>query len=114
MKTIYEKLKNEAHNLPGNKIDEKVSEFVDFLINQQDTHLLDVSKSWKGRGTWQSVCFANKYHYGEELENVLNKAINGRITHDEEKDFTLEEFRQRINDEIFEIIYHYEPEEDEG
>lgn len=83
-----------------------VSEFTDFLISTQDTDLLDISKRWTGYGTWKSVAFVNEYHYGDELAKILRKSINGSITHNEDYIFDLEDFRDKIEDEINEHIYH--------
>lgn len=105
MKDQFLNLKNQAEEMPQGKLHEAVSVLVDEIIGT-DERLLSVSKSWSGYGTWKSSSFANEYYFGDELSGILTKAMNGSVTHDEDRVFTVEDFRDRITDEVFEAVYH--------
>lgn len=111
MKKLFSSLIQKRDQIKQHELIQEVSNFTDFIIKQQDETLLSVSKGWSGYGTWKASVFVNEYHYGDNLAGIIGSAINGKITHDEDKEFTLEDFRERLEDEIFEYIYHYEEEE---
>lgn len=113
MKTLFTKLVKKGSELDANQLAQEVKDFTNLIITQQDEALLSVSKGWSSHGTWKASVFANKYHYGDNLAKIIEKSINGTVTHNEDKEFTLEDFRERLEDEIFEYIYHYEGEGDE-
>lgn len=105
MKTIYSQLQAKVQKLGQSyQAYQLITEFTEFLIQNQDERLLSISKQWKGYGTWKSVVFVNQYHYGTELTEILEKAIDGSITHDEECEFQLKDFQEKIEEEILEAI----------
>lgn len=103
MKNQYLKLKESAENLSNNELIDAISEFVNEII-LTDSRLLSVSKSWSGYGTCKSVGFANDYYFGEELAKAIQKALNGKITHDEDSEFNLSDFSEKIEDAIYDNI----------
>lgn len=105
MKTIFKKLVEDFRETEPRVLSSAVDEFVDFLIENADDVLLSVSKAWIGTCSWKSISFANDVYYGATLSKLITKAINGRHTHDEDKDFELEEFREQIENEVFNFIY---------
>lgn len=104
MKTQFERLQSKIINLNTQQLAEAVIELVDDILNT-DTSLLNISKVRSGYGTYKSACFANEYHFGDVLADLIRAAIDGRITHDEDKEFTVAEFDEALNDIIFEYLY---------
>ena len=63
-----------------------------------DEALLSVHKNWCNYGTWRISIFVNPYHFGRNLATSLESI--SKITHDEEKTFTVND----LTDEIVEAI----------
>ena len=103
MKTLFQTLKSKTENLTINELQNEVQNLVSEIVNTDD-RLLSVSKSWSGYGTWKSVGFANKYHFGEDLTALILKGLNGTITHDEDREFKIEDFEDSLFNIIFEGI----------
>lgn len=103
MKTAFENLKKKSEDLTVNELQNEVMEFVNEVV-KTDEGLLSVSKKWVGYGTWKTSGFANKFHFGEELSDMLVKSLSGKVVHDEDKEFTAADFEQEIFDVIFESI----------
>lgn len=59
-----------------------------------------------GYGTWMSKGWANSAYFGENLAELIKKATTGKITHDEDKVFEINDFRERLEDNIYECLYH--------
>lgn len=55
-----------------------------------------------GYSTWLISIFANEYHFGKELGEILNSICI--ITHDEDKDFTPEDLREDIDVKVTEWL----------
>ena len=64
-----------------------------------------MDKKWVNYGTFASTGFANKYHFGEELAQIIEEVLTGRITHDEDHEFKVEDYEEQISERIFEKIY---------
>ena len=103
MKTQFETLKNKVNELTVNELQNEVLIFVNEVITTDD-RLLSVNKQWYGYGTWKSVGFANEYHFGKDLADMLVRALSGKITHDEDREFQVSDFEDEIFNEIFESI----------
>ena len=103
MKTLLENLRTKSESLKNNEIIELIDSMVEEII-KTDTRLLSVSKSFKSYGTYVSVGFANEYHFGEELAKILTRALSGTMTHDEDREFQVSDFTERIADLIYEAI----------
>ena len=100
MKTQLEKIRSEENQA---KMFEKISELA-IEISKTDERLLSVSKEWVNYGTWKSKCFANNYHFGEDLAKALISKLSRRITHDEELNFHTGDFIDEIEEAIYEVI----------
>ncbi|WP_424655061.1 hypothetical protein [Capnocytophaga leadbetteri] len=104
-------MKDLFNKLAERKGDYSVSELmpiVDDLASQivaLEPCIIEVNKQWSGYGTWKSKGWANKAYFGEELANIIVKALNGRITHDEDYEFDLKDFEESINEYISEYLY---------
>lgn len=73
-------------------------------ISKTDERLLSIDKIWVNYGTWKSDCFANQFHFGEELANALISKLSKRITHDEDLNFHIGDFIDEIEDAIYEVL----------
>ena len=110
MKTLFESLEKRSEQFTTGEMMQEVDGFTQHLIESQDKALLSISKGWSGHGTWKVSVFVNEYHYGEKLTSLLEKAINGATTHSEDKEFTIEEFTEKISDEIYEHLFNLDHE----
>lgn len=104
MKELFESLEKRCENLGHRELYDEVADFVDKILIT-DKNLLQVEKKWESNGTWKSEGWAYQYHFGEILKKLIEKATTGRITHDEEKEFSIEEFREDLENEIYDYIY---------
>lgn len=103
MKTKFETLKNKIDKLTIQERENEVLNLVKEII-ATDSSLLSVDKTLVSYGTWKSVGFANEYYFGKELSDMLVRALNGKITHDEDREFQVSDFEEEIFNEIFESI----------
>lgn len=55
-----------------------------------------------GYCTWRISLFANEYYFGNELGAILNSIYV--TTHDEDKDFTPEDLREKIDEKVTEFL----------
>ena len=117
MKTIEQKqneinraknLFNELKENEGNFGYEELRSLTDDLaaeIIKTDNRLLSMGKKWVNYGTFASTGFANKYHFGEELAQIIEEVLTGKITHDEDHEFRVEDYEEQISERIFENLY---------
>ena len=103
MENKFLSLKEKVSDMTISELQNVCIDFVDEII-KVDNRLLSVNKKWSGYGTWKSTGFANEYQFGKDLSTTIVKALNGKITHDEDKEFTIEEFRDDIYDLLLEEI----------
>ncbi len=103
MKKKFEALKREWEDMTIEEFTEKVHDLTKEIL-KTDHSLLSVSKHWKGYGTWRSKGFANPYHFGNELAMLLERALSHTTTHDEDKEFIIEDFEEKIYETILENI----------
>ncbi len=107
----FRTMKDLFNKLAERKGDYSVSELmpiVDDLASQivaLEPCIIEVDKQWSGYGTWKSKGWANKAYFGEELANIIVKALNGKITHDEDYEFDLKDFEEPIKERIYEYLY---------
>lgn len=74
------------------------------LILASDSAFYGIERTLAGYGTWQArINFANEYHYGEGIAHLLTH-VSSIITHDEDKEFTLEDFAEDIEEELVKFI----------
>ncbi len=104
MKTKFEALKAKSEELKTGELISEIDKFVDELVKNQNEDLLTIQKSWKSHGTWKSSVFVNEFEYGQELKSIIEQSVNGTITHDEEKEFKLDDFKENISDNIYCLI----------
>ncbi len=98
------KLKEQAPEMAENDLYKAVTELVEEIIDT-DPLLVSVSKVKMGYGTWRSKGFANPYHFGKELADIIASVLSSKITHDEDKEFSVSEFRNDLIDTIKSIVY---------
>lgn len=103
MKTKFEALKNKVNELTIQERENEVLNLVKEII-ATDSSLLSVDKILVSYGTWKSAGFANEYYFGKELADMLVRALNGKITHDEDRVFQISDFEDEIFNEIYESI----------
>ena len=99
---------NELKENEGNFGYEELRSLTDDLaaeIIKTDNRLLSMNKKWVNYGTFASTGFANKYHFGEELAQIIEEVLTGRITHDEDHKFEVKDYEEQISERIFEKIY---------
>lgn len=73
-------------------------------ISKTDERLLSIGKEWVNYGTWRSSCFANEYHFGEDLAKALKSKLSKKITHDEDLNFNIGDFIDEIEEAIYEVL----------
>lgn len=105
MKTEFEKLQEKREEMNTSELMQAVDALTNDIVDNSDEWLISVSKGLRGYGTWVSSGFANEYHYGDVLAKILTKALSGKITHDEDRDFSVGDFREEIADGIYEELY---------
>lgn len=98
----FERLLEGIEEKESPEIEKEVQKVLHAVLDS-DSSLISVSKSRVGYGTWESVGFANEFHFGEQLANLLVKALSGTITHDEDKEFTIEDLSVSIFDRLMEV-----------
>ena len=99
------KLKEQAPEMAENDLYKVVTELVEEEIIDTDPLLVSVSKVKMGYGTWRSKGFANPYHFGKELADIIASVLSSKITHDEDKEFAVSDFRNDLIDTIKSIVY---------
>lgn len=105
--TIQERLRDKCGK--ANSVEELMSITSDFtaeIVGTSDI-FLSVEKLRCGHGAWKTSAFANEYHFGEELADAIKRAIDGHVTHDEEKEFTPGDFRDEISEAVFDLANDY-------
>lgn len=68
------------------------------IFDNLDDRLYSFNKRLASRGTWKITLCVNDYHFGSEIAERLNNL--SIITHDEDKEGSLEDFEEAIYDEI--------------
>ena len=103
IKTIQQEIEEKAQTAQTRV--ELVSQMDDVIaeVMATDKRLFSIYKNWCNYGTWRVTFFANNNHFGNKLAEKLNAM--SIITHDEDKDFTIEDFRKLIADVINEYAY---------
>lgn len=76
--------------------------FTDEIINTNG-RLYAIDRKQVGYGTWKHQLWTNEFHFGEMLSESLNELY--KITHDEDKTYTIRDFSEEIHSEVFEIAY---------
>lgn len=95
MKNQFNELKEKIQNKDFEKQIQMIDSFVDEIINT-DSRLLSISKLWVNYGCWNAKVFANSYHFGKELTQIIEDCINGICTHDEDKEFDILDYRDKL------------------
>lgn len=72
-----------------------ISELTDEILDEPES-LISVTKLYKGRGTWISDGFVNEYYFGSAFSILLERALSGKITHDEDREFEVRDFTNEI------------------
>ena len=74
------------------------------MITESDSAFYGIERRLAGYGTWRArINFANEYHYGEGIAHLM-KHVPAIITHDEDKEFTLEDFAEDIEESLVNFI----------
>ena len=97
MENQFSELKKEIQSKDFEKQIQMIDSFVDEIINT-DSRLLSISKGWMNYGCWEAKVFANSYHFGIELSEIIEDCINGTCTHDEDKEFNISDYRDKLID----------------
>lgn len=82
----------------------KVQPIINDIIHE-DKMLYSIHKIWTYYGTWKVTFIPNKYRFGEQLSEKLMK--HKLTTHDEDKQFTIDDFEDVIRECIEEYAYDY-------
>ena len=100
-------MKNQLESIRSAENQSKMYEMISELaieISITDDRLLSIDKIWVNYGTWKSKCFANQFHFGEELANALISKLSKRITHDEDLNFHIGDFIDEIEEAIYNVL----------
>ena len=105
--TMYEDLRNEVLSNKGmafGQVLELADKYTDLIINT-DARMLGVHKRISGYGTWKArIDFANEYHFGQKIKELLTIDLPSIITHDEDKEFTVEDWEEDIQEKLVNMI----------
>ena len=102
IKDLFKELVN-GQGRPTNK-SEKAHELAEMIVND-DANMISVSKKLITYGYWRSYGHANRYYFGDELAEVIERALNSSRTHDENKEYSVSDFEQVIAELIIEKAY---------
>ena len=84
------------------ELTDKVNTIVADILNT-DSRLWSINRKISGYGTWRVSLWLNEYHFGQELsERLMSRYF---ITHDEDKQFTLADFNDIIDEVCQEYAY---------
>ena len=104
---MYEDLRNEVQAHKGMTFGqtlEMADKYTDLIINT-DERMWGVSKHISGYGTWKArIDFANEYHFGQEIKEMLTVDLSSIITHDEDAAFTLSDWEEDIQEKLVAMI----------
>ena len=75
---------------------------VELIINTDQRVLSCDRRHANGYCTWRISLFANEYHFGKELGEILNSIYV--TTHDEDKEFTPADLREDIDVKVTEWL----------
>lgn len=93
-------------NANWNELYSKVDSIIyEEIFDGLDGTLYSVTKTWKNYGTWNVNLWVNSYWFGKKVAEILN-GIN-IITHDEDKEFTIEDFADEITERITDWAFEY-------
>lgn len=74
-------------------------------IRRSDPVFWGIDKILSGYGTYRvRITFANEYHFGRKLAEALKNDTHSIITHDKERQYTLDDFEGEIDQVCFAII----------
>lgn len=112
--TIQDQLKEQAKKCSTkNELIQVVDNITREVINT-DNAFWGIDKSRSGYGTWKvKIDFINEYHYGRKLAESLLNETGYIITHDEEREFTMEDFKDNIEEAVYDLADWYWNDEDE-
>lgn len=101
--TIEKRLLNRAEKAnTRNELAEVCDFFIEEFMNS-DERVYSIGKSFSGYGTWKIKLWLNEYHFGFQLKERIEKRYI--ITHDPDKEPTIYDFREIIDDVISEMAY---------
>nr|DAY29459.1 MAG TPA: hypothetical protein [Caudoviricetes sp.] len=103
-KNLFNELKENQGNFGQEELMSLIYDLTVEII-KTDNRLLSMDKKWVNYGTFASTAHANKYHFGEELAQIIEEVLTGRITHDEDHEFRVEDYEEAISERIFEKLY---------
>ena len=114
MNTIQDQLKEQAKKCATkNELMQVVDNITREVINA-DNAFWGVEKRISGYGTWKAkINFINEYHYGRKIAEALLNDTGYIITHDEDRTFTMEDFKDKIEETVYELADWYWNDEDE-
>ena len=112
--TMYEDLRNEVIASNGTMTQQQKYNLADKYTQQiinSDSKLWGVSKHLSGYGTWKArIDFANEYHYGVKIKELLTIGLSSIITHDEDKTYSIQDWEEDIFYKLVDMIEEIEEE----
>lgn len=106
IKDLFRELVN-GQGRPTNKfekVSEKAHELAEMIVNDE-ANMISVGKKRFTYGCWRSYGHANRYYFGEELAELIEKALHSSITHEEDTEYSVPDFEQVIAELIIEKAY---------
>lgn len=100
--TIEQQIIEAGKKATSTKEIEEIADRYTEEILQTDERLYAINRKRVGYGTWKHQLWTNDVHFGKMLSESLS---HYKITHDEDKTYTIEDFREEIHGEVFEIAY---------
>lgn len=103
--TMYEDLRNEVQvNMTEQQKFELADKYADLIINS-DERYISIIKRQSGYGTWKvRIESANEYCFGKKIEELLTIDLSSIVTHDEDKEFTIKDFEEDIQEKLVALI----------
>lgn len=94
--TYQDRIISIAKNCKNNiEFYQKLDLILDEILNE-DVQLISTKKVWVYYSTWRVTLNVNEYRFGNEFAKKLSKLYF--ITHDEEKEYSVMDFKEMIDD----------------
>lgn len=105
MKAKFQELEKQRGDFSHSELEVLVTDLYSD-ISKTNTDFYQISMKRVGYGTYKSFGWANNYYFGDKLAELLEKALTGKTTHNEDQVFSINDFEDEIIDTIYNYLYH--------
>lgn len=104
VQTYYNEMLENKENVSCGEITEMAYKLAEAIISDP-LGMVRMNKKRVGYGYWESKGFANQYYFGKDLSNVIEKALTGFTTNEEEFEFEVSDFKVELAEQIEASVY---------